>query len=238
MPSALNVSDAALKLKQTHGINDDFHQFVTGDLWTVTATNGGGATMQDAVGGQILIDTSDSTAADNDETYLHTTNEHWLFAADKPLTFVARIKYAEANTDDANVAAGLMDAVAADSIQDDGAGPDGTFDGAVIYKVDGGTVWRFKTSNATTATDSISDTTAGGSSFQTLEIRVRHQDASNCSLVPLVDGVQLKTSAGVLIEHKLAYSGLAEMAAVIGVKNGGANEETVTVDYVSVEQKR
>lgn len=238
MPSALNVPDSALKIRQTHGFDDDFDHFVTADRWTVTATNGGGATVSDAVGGRITLDTSDSTAADNDETYLHTTTELFLLAANKPLTFTARIQYSEAATDDANVLAGVMDAVAADSIQDNGAGPDGTFDGAVIYKVDGGTVWRFMTSNATTQTDSISTTTAGGSSFQELTIQIRHQDASNCSCVPLVDGVQLKDSNGNLIEHTIAYSGLAEMAAVVGVKNGGANEETVVIDYISCHQKR
>lgn len=238
MPSAMNLPDAALKMPQTHGVNDDFTEFVTGDKWSVTASNSGGVTMQDAVGGQVLIDTSDSTAADNDETYLHTTNELFKLASNKPLEFKARIKYSEANTDDANVIVGVMDAVAADSIQDNGAGPDGTFDGAVIYKVDGGTVWRFMTSNATTQTDSISTTTAGGSSFQELEIRIRHQDASYCSAVPLVDGVQLKDSNGNLIEHKIAYSGLAEMGAVVGVKNGSTNEETVYVDYICCNQKR
>lgn len=238
MPSALNVPDAALKGRLTHGFFEDFQEYTTADLFSTTASNGGGVTEQDAVGGQVLLDTSDSTVGDNDETYLHNTNEQFLIAADKPIEFAARIKYAEANTDDANVIVGLMDAVAADSIQDNGAGPDGTFDGAVIYKVDGGTVWRFMTSNATTQTDSISTTTAGGSSFQELEIRIRHQDASYCSCVPLVDGVQLQDSNGNLIEHKIAYSGLAEMAAVVGVKNGSTNEETVYVDWISCYQKR
>ncbi|HSG68904.1 MAG TPA: hypothetical protein VLA12_00740 [Planctomycetaceae bacterium] len=238
MPSALNVPEVARVGRLTHGFFEDFQEFVTGDLWTVTASNSGGVTIGDAAGGIATVDPSGTTIADNDETYLHTTKELFLLAAEKPLDFAARIKFAEAATNAANVAVGLMDAVAANSIQDNGAGPDGTFDGAVIYKVDGGTVWRFKTSNATTATDSISTTTAGGSSYQTLEIRIRHQDAANCSLVPLVDGVQLKTSGGVLIEHKLAYSGLAEMAVVLGLKSGSTTAESLLVDYVSCWQKR
>lgn len=238
MGSALNVPDSALKLRLTHGIEDDFNHFVTADTWTVTASNSGGVTVGDAVGGIAALNPDDSTAADNDEVYLHSTAELFKLVADKPLSFAARIQYTEANTDDANVLVGLMDAVAADSIQDDGAGPDGTFDGAVIYKVDGGTVWRFMTSNATTQTDSISNTTAGGTAYQTLEIEVRHQDAANCSLIPKVDGVQLQTAAGVNIEHKLAYSGLAEMAVVAGVKNGSTNGELLNVDYISCLQKR
>ena len=237
MGSTFNTPDAALVGKHTHGFFEDFNYYIADDLFTVTSADGGSASETDAAGGVLSLDTSSTTAADNDEVYLHQSNETFLFAAEKPLQFDARIQFTEANTDDANVAVGLSDAVAADRIVD-GGGMAASFDGAVIHKDDGGTVWKFTTSNATAQTTSTSTTTAGGSAYQVLTIIVRHQDASNCSLVPLVDGQQLKDSNGNLIEHKLAYSGLAEMEAFIGLKGGSTNEESLLVDYISCWQKR
>lgn len=237
MPSALNVPDAARIGRLTHGFFEDFDHIVTADRWTVTASDGGGITVGDAAGGIATLSPSDTTVADNDEVYLHTTAELYKLVADKPLDFAARIQFSEANTDDANVAVGLADAVAADLIVDNG-GIKTTMDGAVIFKKDGETAWRFITSNATTQTETLSTTTAGGTDYQVLEIRIRHQDASNCSLVPLVDGVQLKDANGNLIEHKIAYSSMLEMEAFAGVKNGSANEEALLVDYISCWQKR
>lgn len=238
MASTYNVPDAALVGKHTHGFFQDFNYYIADDLFTATASDSGAVTETDAAGGVVDLAPSDSTAADNDEIYLHQSNETFLFAANKPLQFDARIQFSEANTDDANVAAGLSDAVAADTILDDGAGVAASFDGAVIWKGDGDTVWSFTTSNATTQTTSTSTTTAGGSAYQVLTIICRHQDASNCSLVPLVDGQQLKDSNGNLIEHKIAYSGLAEMETFVGLKNGSTNEESLLVDYISCWQKR
>lgn len=238
MGSAINVPDAALVGRLTHGFFDDFDHFVTADRWTVTASNSGGATVADGAGGIITLDASDSTEGDNDETYLLATTETLKFAANKPITLAASVQFTEANTNDANVAVGYADGVAADTILDDGAGLKATFDGAVIYKVDGGTVWRFITSNGTTRTDSVSTTTAGGSAYQVLEIETRHQSATEVSLIPKVDGVQLKDSNGNLIEHKVLYASATEMQAFAGVKNGGANEETLNVDYISCWQKR
>ena len=238
MGSALNSTDSARCIGLTHGIVDDFDHFITADRFTATASDGGGVTETDGAGGLVTIDTSDSTAGDNDETYLLTSNEIFLLAANKPISFETYIKYAEANTDDANVAVGVCDAVAADTILDDGAGMKATFDGAVIYKVDGGSVWRCMSSNGTTRTDSISTTTAGGSSYQKLVIKIDHYNTTNCTITYHVDGVQLEDSNGVLIEHKVLYASATEMNAFIGVKNGGANEETVVVDYISCLQKR
>ena len=115
-----DLGELAMKRKQ-FGFFEDFETFVTGDLFTDTSADSGATiAVGDAAGGVNVLTTG---ATDNNEAYLLTTKELFKFAANKPLLFEARIQYAEANTDDANVCLGFMDAVGANSILDDGAGP-------------------------------------------------------------------------------------------------------------------
>src|SRR5690606_15611651 len=96
----------------------------------------------------------------------------FLFAAGKPAMAQCRLQYAEAATDDANAIFGFMDAVGADSLIDNGGGPKAEFDGAVFYKIDGGTRWRVRSSNATAHVDHQIENVAGGAAFVTLRIEV------------------------------------------------------------------
>ena len=66
-----------------------------------------------------------------------------------------------------------------------------SFSGAVIYKVDGGTVWKFVTSIGTTNTVSTSVTTAGGSAYQRLAIKIVPNSSTTALAYPIVDGKQL-----------------------------------------------
>ena len=243
MPRLVDLPDSARKLKLTHGFTEDFDHFITADRWTVTASDLGGATEQDAAGGVVLLDASDGTVADNDETYLHLSNEIFLWADDRPLVFAARVQYAEANTDDANIIVGLMDAWAADSILDDGAGPSASYSGAVFFKVDGGTNWNVEcslggtqTTVELTAANSLDGLakTAGGSNYQWLEIRFKPYDATSdlANVDFFIDGVHVYTISG------YDYTSATAMEVGFGVKNGGANEETLSIDATYCYQKR
>jgi hypothetical protein len=180
--------------------------------------------------------------ADNDEAYVESANEVFKFAADKPLLFESRVQFTEANTDDANVLVGLMDAVGANSLQDNGAGPPASYSGAVFFKVDGGTVWQTETSNSTTQTTNELTAanvnnlakravTAGGAAYQTLRIECMPYSATNAYVSFFVDGV-------LCAQHDYIFTSATEMQIVFGVKNGGANNETLNVDYVSCTQSR
>jgi hypothetical protein len=180
--------------------------------------------------------------ADNDETYVESANEVFKFAADKPLLFEARVQFTEANTDDANILVGLMDAVAANSLQDNGAGPPSSYSGAVFFKIDGGTVWQTETSLSTTqTTNELTSTnvnnlskkaqTAGGAAYQTLRIEYMPYSSTNAYVTFFVDGVAVA-------QHDYVFTSATEMQIALGVKNGGANLETLNVDYVSCSQER
>lgn len=238
MPAMLNKPEDLDLAHLTHGVYDDFNHYVTADTWSTMASNSGAVTAEDLVGGVIKLDPSESAGVDNDETYIKGTKENFLFAANKPLALEAMVKFTEANTDDANILVGLMNAVAANSILDDGAGPAASFSGAVFYKVDGGTRWRVRSSIGTTYTDNQTNVTAGAA-YQRLRIEAHAVTATEYEITYFIDGVQCRDyTTGLPICHRFAFSGATEMQLVAGVKNGGANLETLYVDYFGCWQKR
>lgn len=227
--------------RSIHQIWDDFDQFVTGDLWTTVASNSGTVVIGDAANGRITLNPSDCTVVDNDETYLKSNKETFLFANNKPLLFEARVQFTEGNTDDVNIIVGLKDAVAADSILDNGAGPAASYTGALFYKVDGQTVWEVETSVAgtqtttqLTAANSLTKAavTAGGSSDQVLRIEFEPISSTQANVMFSVNGV-------LVAKHLYTYTNATEMQVCLGVKNGAATTvEALVVDYVYCGQAR
>jgi hypothetical protein len=231
-----------LLTRNQFSVTDDFTRDVDSADWATTLTDSGTASVGDAAGGILAIVPSDGTVADNDEAYVESANEVFRFTADKPALFEARVQFTEANTDDANVLVGLMDAVGANALVDDGAGPKSSYSGAVFFKVDGGTVWQAETSNSTTQTTNELTAanvnnlakravTAGGAAYQTLRIEYMPYSATNAYVSFFVDGV-------LVAQHDYIFTSATEMQIVFGVKNGSANNETLSVDYVSCTQSR
>lgn len=226
------------------GISDDFDYFVTGDRWTDLSGDGGSWAVSDAVGGIIAGNPGGGTPLDNDEAYLHGNTEIFLFADEKPLEAQCRLQFTEAATDDANILFGFMDAWGANSLQDNGGGPPDSYSGAVIFKLDGETVWRFETSLTTAQTTTASRDTAGGAGNQSLMIRVMSSDDTTVELSPWIDPnggqdfKQMKDANDVNIKHFITLGSPTEMAIGFGVKNGSANQETLNVDWVWAQQLR
>lgn len=224
--------------RQTFGISDHFEDaLVSGDRWTVTTENSGAVNNIDGAGGQITIV---SGATDNNETYLESTKEIFLFANGKPLRAACRIKYSEASGSAANVGWGLMNAPGADSILDDGAGLKASYSGASFYKVDGGTNWIVEASLATTrygqttltAANSLDKLAkaAAGSSFQWHEIEVVPISSTQARVDFFIDSVHVASTL-------MTYTSATEMALWAGVKTGSGNALTATIDYLGCEQK-
>lgn len=241
MSKLLPLSENTLKLPQMFGVDEDFLHYVSTHRFTTIATDSGTATVGDAVGGILALAASDGTVADNDECYIKGVSEVYKFAASKPLFIRGRLQFTEANTDDANIIFGLMSAVAANALLDNGAGPAASYSGCVFFKVDGSTVWQAESSLAGTQTtttlnaagsrDGIAKT-AGGSSYQTLEINWVPNDSTTGDFTFFIDGVLVAKHKGV------TYTSATEMQIVAGVKNGDTNMETLNVDYISAWQVR
>jgi hypothetical protein len=225
--------------KPFHGVHDDFLHYVTGDDFSTVASDSGTIADSDAVGGVLALEPSDGTITNNDETYLKSTQETFKFAVDKPMYYDSLIQFTEGNTDDANVISGFKDAVAADTLVDDGGGPPSSYHGCVFYKVDGGTKWIFETSMGATQVTNTTDATAGGSAYQRLTIEVK-ENGGYIEVTPYIDGVQCRdNTSGDLIHHRVAIASATEMQVCIGMKNGAdTTNEGLLIDYVTCLQLR
>ncbi len=229
-------SPAVLAAPRQFGIFDNFDWFVTAHRWTsLAADSGSSVATTTAAGGGVLLTTG---ATDNNEASISLTNKIFKFAADKSMTFDAMLQYAEANTDDANVMLGFSSTFAANAMIDDGAGPAASFSGVVFYKVDGGTVWRVRSSIGTTNTDTVLTNTAGGTAAQRFQIEARCLSLTRVELTFKIDGQPvLDPSAGYhkQLLHVLDATSAAAMSAGAYVKAGGATTETPTLLYVGAE---
>lgn len=197
--------------------------------YAVTADVGETQETIDAGGGVLSI----ACDGDNeDEAYVSTLRQICLFSSAKPAWFECRVKLTESNTDNANIIIGLSDTVGANFLQDAGAGPAASYDGAVFFKVDGGTVWQFETSNAGTQVTDSDVGTFTSAAWHTLGWYF-DGTASTSTITPYVDGVA-DTARDIVL------SGLQEMAVVMGVKGGNAANtvETLLVDYWRLLQVR
>jgi hypothetical protein len=176
---------------------------------------------------------------DNNEVAVRSTTEPFLFGTNRKIYGRFKIQYTENDTNKANVLVGFQNAIAANSITDNGGAVRTTGSNLVIYKLDGGTVWRCQSMCNGTATDSISTTTAGGAAAQVLEIEAEDWDGVSMKVTFKVDGVYLKDSLGNIIRHTVAIASATEMNVGVYVKTGGgAGGETVDVDYIYAAQRR
>lgn len=235
----LDLPDVFAKARTQVELFDDFFHYGSGEtLWTNLSADAGVTAFAegDSENGRIQGATG---ATDNNEVMARSTNEFALFQADYNFVFESRIQFTEANTDDANVAVGLADAAGANLLSDDGGGDNINSSGVLIFKVDGGTVWRCACENNGTIVETASVQTAGVSSYQVLRIVGKAVDATNMEFTYFLDGEPLRDSNNRPIKHTLAYASATEMRLVAGyVKAGGANSETLNIDYCGFAARR
>lgn len=238
-PAVTDVAaGSAVKLANTNGTNADGNAAVVhvalaladannypAPGLSVIAPNGGTVTIADGVKGICALAPG---ATDNDEMYMVASNETIKFVADKVFIAEAEIQFTEASTDAANIMFGMMNAVAADALIDDGGGPRAAGDYVAMWKVDGSTVWRAGVQSNGTQLPTIdvdSEVTAGGASYQRLRIKVVCETTTRAWAEFTVDGVC------VALVH-FDYASATEMQLVVGVKSGSGNAETLNVDWM------
>ena len=228
-----------INVEQQYGVFSDFENDVRSTDWTATATDSGTAAVGDAANGVLVLTPSDGTVADNDEVYYATANEVFHFAAEKPMLGIGRIKFVETASGVYNAFVGFANAVAANTLVDDGGGMRASGSIAAIYKVDTETVWRCVTRNNGVVTVTQSTTTAGGTSYQVLEIEVVSFTSTQVKVLFRCDGIPLKDSTGKEIVHTITTASATEMQFGCGAKLGaGTNNDTLSVDYLGAWQAR
>lgn len=210
---------------------NDFFTYTTGEEGLAsTLTNSGTSGVIAASGaaptGVLQIEASDGSAADNDEAYVGSESTVWILGSGKDIWFESRVKFTEANTDDANIIVGLSSLYNANILQDAGGGPAADYDGIVFFKVDGGTVWQAQCSQSTNQTilTDVQSRTSG--SWTDLGFHV----SSTGTVDYYINGIQVST-----IDTNLPT---AAMGLLVGAKNGDTNLETLFVDYIKVVQLR
>lgn len=210
------------------GIFDDFLSYTTAhEGWVSTLTDSGSAAGTDAAGGILKILPSDHTVADNDEAYIHNQNEVFLLSPGVKIFAETMLKIKEANTDDANVVFGLFDQASADdTVQNNGGGPPANYDGCCIFKVDGGTVWQAEVSNGAAQTTKNNIFPVTSNTWIRLGFVLDSTQADFYCNGQKVGTLTTNIPDG------------SEMRLRIGVKNGGANQEELYVDWVKIVQTR
>jgi len=217
-------------------IADDFDHYVTADTWTTTASDSGTVAASDAVGGIVVLSPSDGSVANNDEVYLATTQEIFKVGTDCHICAESRLKV-DQTTDDANIFFGLANAIAADTLVDDGGGMRTTGDIFAIYKVDSNTMWRCVSSVNGTQTISNSTTSITDNTYYTLRIEVRDVDGTNVEATYFVDDQPLRDSNNKAIKHTVAMASATEMDLGCGIKLGAdTNHDKLYVDYMFATQ--
>lgn len=230
------LSDLLAGARTRYRVFDDFDWFISPHFWTGHSEAGTAFAQSDAEYGVIQGATS---AADNIDFGCRSTNEVALFQADYSFVFESRIQYTEAATSAANVAVGLADAATTNLLGDDGAGDAINSSGALIFKVDGGTVWRCACENNATIVETASIQTAGGAAYQVLRIIGHAVEGTNMEFSYFLDDLPLTDSNNKPIKHTLAYASATEMRLVAGyMKSGSASAETLNVDYCGFESTR
>jgi hypothetical protein len=207
----------------------------TTNVYTVTATNSGTAAVGDTHGGGLVLSPSDGDAGDNDEIYFQFKNEIYKPQVNKPFRMRALVNWTEAATNAANVFVGAANAPIADFIVDDGGGirTSGTIFG--VYKIDGSNLWRAISRVDSAVQDDVSNVATPSGSDADIEVRI-HSNGTLPTLLTAtyyVNGEILTDSLGRPIIHKTTLTNATEITPVVGVKNGTAAQQALTVKLLS-----
>lgn len=229
--------DSAIKAVRTFGVVDHFIGLSSAE-WTSTLTDSGTAAVGDEFGGVLTISPSDGTVADNDEGYV-ATKEIFKIVNQKPIALAARTQFTQAATNAANVFVGLMNAMTANALQDNGSGPKADFSGAGFFAKDGSTSLFVIYSDGTTqtiaeltATNTINKTAylAASADFQLLEIDIVPKTSTLVDIAFRVNGS---------VVYKMldrTYANATEISAGLGVKNGTAAQQALKADLFICNQ--
>lgn len=208
--------------------------------WTVTSDGGTGTNaFQDAVGGVFNLVTA---AADNDYQALSLQHEAFLFAAGKRLWCEARVKLAEATTNESTWWFGLTDTLTTGGFQANAAGPLASYDGALIYKTpETSLTLNFETSNAGTQVTTADAATSVTNTWTRVGFFFDGGNSSSATTATITPFYAVNGSNTFVkgTAHSITLAGLEEMHLVIGVKAGPtAGAETLQIDYIKVVAER
>lgn len=167
----------------------------------------------------------------NDETYTGSGDLTFNLVAGKKLFFEARVKLTEPTANEANIVVGLNATLAANLMQDNGAGPASSIDQILLYKLDGEAVWRMSTSDGTTQNLESNIGSFSSGSWQRVGFAAIPADGNNFTVYGFVDDV---LGGAVTLD----ITNVGDLRVVGGVKSGAAEAQTLNWDYVAISGDR
>lgn len=204
---------------------DDFFGYsATATGWTVVkdaSTGVDGVTAGSLTGVMNLY--CDDT--DEDEVYLAS---NMYFKITNPFYFKARVAITEAATNDAGAIVGLTDTAGANALVDaTGVPADG--DHAVFYKLYDTLIWATEVQTGTTASG---DSDVGASTSATYAVLEILRLVASGPIYFYYNGTLVDTRS-----TSSSYPAGSDARAIVGLKNtiGTANEDSMQIDYVKVE---
>lgn len=212
-------------VNQSSTFFDDFYSYASGGDWTSVDSNTGG-TIAWSSKSKVTITTG---GVDNYTMTLRSTNKNYTVVQGQGLWTEAYLSFTNQASNNANILFGFASVTALGVT--DGIDPSVSYSGMLLYKLDGGTQWKFQTSNGSTKTTSQSNASAADGSYL-LRIDLVPFDDNYLQAIPMVNGQMLLDSNGVQILHKVAYSALADMYLIVQAAAGSGNAQTCIVDYV------
>lgn len=232
MANGIKLSEKfKLAMRQAEFFEDFFG--ITPQGYTITATSG---TLAAGTAGTDLSITTQ--AADNAVGSVIGARQS-ILAANRPLYMIARLQFAEAATNVANLFVGFSSSAAAAVMGDNGAGPASSYSGIGLHKIDGGLNWiaeysvgsTQKTQELTgiavaTVGQPVTDIVAGKAAYQVIEIVAIPKSATLCDVSFLIDGVV------VMRFLDQVYTSIAAMGPTVVVKSGSATAEVLLLDYI------
>jgi hypothetical protein len=154
----------------------------------------------------------------------------------------ARVKLAEATTDDSTWWVGLTDTLTTGGMQADALGPLASYDGALIYKTpETALTLNFESSNAGTQVTSSAEATSVTDTWTRVGFFFDGGNSSSATTATLTPFYAVNGSNTFVkgAAQTITLSGLEEMHLVIGVKAGpGGAAETLQIDYIKCVQER
>lgn len=221
------------QFRQQRTFIENFNDYSSGRLWTLTSADSSTAVLTAAaaglIGGQLVVTPAAGTI--NFEAYVFRTVSQLLFADGYSYKIKSKLKWAQAATNQAAIHFGLMSAPAADTIVDTTGVPKASFSGALIYTKAGSIYWQAGCSVGTGLITSASNKVAGGSTAQELEIHIKCTNGV-AEVTYFVDGAQLLDDSTIYsnpIKHSLTYSGAVAMTGYFGCKQCSAVAQPFTI---------
>lgn len=226
-------------------LNEEFRflPVATNSEWQIVKGTGGALAIQSLANGIVAIPTA---ASASDYQGYWSQAKVWKMQAKLSIWAEVVLYLTEQNTNMANISFGFSSVTTTGNMQTSNGGPLTTFDGAIIYKLGGTSVWGMTSSAAAVQTNNAN---IGAFVSGTTPIRLGLQwapiDATNGTWTPFINGVPfISTATGTATtkpyQQTVAYSATGALFVGVSVMAGttATNAETLFVDRLSVAADR